>query len=191
MSRKLIGITGKAWVGKDTVADRLRLVHRCEIYSFAEPIRRGLMAMFGFSPLNWQDREWKEAPVPWLGVSPRSLMQTLGTEWGRELVRDDLWLLMAQRHWLSCKTHLVIPDVRFNNEAKWIRDMGGSVLCIQRDVPSVLEHKSEAGIDFELVNEFLVNDRSLTDLYRLVDEYFSRTPGLSDDWLAAAGKVAG
>jgi hypothetical protein len=57
---------------------------------------------------------------------------------------------------------LVIPDVRFPNEAERIRDVGGTLWRVVRDVRPVYGHVSEAGIyDVDLV---LMNDGTRADL---------------------------
>jgi hypothetical protein len=59
----------------------------------------------------------KEAVHPELGVSPRHLMVTLGTEWGRDAVHPDLWV----RIWAASlpeAAHVVAEDVRFPNEVE-------------------------------------------------------------------------
>ena len=78
----LIGITGPAFSGKDTIANHLCLTHgyfTCE--AFADPLRDGLSALFGLFPHHF-DAKHKETVIEWIGKSPRELLQTLGTQWG-------------------------------------------------------------------------------------------------------------
>ena len=73
-------------------------------------------------------------------------MQTLGTEWGRELVHPHLWILLANERLKVLRgagIGMLISDVRFQNEADWIRSEGGIVLEIRRpELEKVQEHKS-------------------------------------------------
>jgi hypothetical protein len=67
---------------------------------------------------------------------------------------------------------VLITDVRFDNEAKAIRDAGGIVIqIVGRDVKITnITHSSEAGVNQSYVNQDIVNDGSLVDLEnRLVD----------------------
>jgi hypothetical protein len=63
----------------------------------------------------------KDTPLERLGgITPRRLMTSLGTDWGRNMIGDDLWLRMAD-YWLQLQrrfsARVVILDVRFENEA--------------------------------------------------------------------------
>ena len=79
----------------------------------------------------------KEAPLDWLDVTPRRLMQTLGTEWGRELIHPELWVWLwerrAREHLRRSAAHiLVVADVRFPNELAVVRRLGGKVAWVDR-----------------------------------------------------------
>lgn len=164
----LIGLTGRAGSGKDTVADYLVQRHGFTKLSFAAPLKAGLNAMFGFTPEQWNDREWKERVIPELGVSPRYLAQTLGTEWGRELVKQDLWpsltMAIAKQY-----EKVVIADVRFENEAAAVSKNGGYVLSILRpDARSVNPHQSELPLNDSSVDAYVANVDSFRRLFEAV-----------------------
>lgn len=165
MSRPtIIGIAGKARSGKDTVANFVVAHLGGYVYSFADPIRR-MIAQLGvdMSDPYWQ--EHKEDIIPALGVSPRHMMQTLGTEWGRELINKDLWVAMARQRLLHSGAGMVIPDVRFDSEAEWIRRAGGIVIHVRRcNVAAVKEHSSESGVTILPEDFVLPNNGSLEDL---------------------------
>jgi len=58
--------------------------------------------------------------------SPRTILQKLGTEWGRR-VWDEVWLAAVRRTVEAEPTRrYVVPDVRFVNEAKYLRDHLGA-----------------------------------------------------------------
>lgn len=170
---KLIGLTGRAGCGKDTVADHLESKRRFRRESFAAPLYAGLAAMTGYSIGYLQNRERKEDSLPHVGRSPRYLLQTLGTEWGRNLVHTDLWLLLAEQRVIRLRDlncDVVITDVRFENEATWLRNMGGELWHIHRPgIKPVRRHTSEAGILPAGVDRGLLNDRTIADLIERVD----------------------
>ena len=153
----LIGLTGPAGSGKDTVGLHLEAEHGFHRHAFAEPIRDMLTALLTAAGIDYAhlfERDLKEQPVPGLGISGRRLMQTLGTEWGRSL-DDDLWVKHAALSlglplhgydWaLAQPVHgrIVITDVRFSNEAAWIERLGGRIVRVCRSVPSIEAHASE------------------------------------------------
>lgn len=166
----LIGITGRARSGKDTVANFIVAAIGGYRYSFADPLR-AMLAPLGvdMSDPYWQAR--KEEPIPALGVSPRRMMQTLGTEWGRQLITPDLWLIMAHQRLLQSGPGMVISDVRFDNEAAWIRKHGGRIIHVIRpDTKAVEAHVSEAGIEVQDTDARLSNSGTLEELQLSVRE---------------------
>jgi hypothetical protein len=172
MSR-LIGIAGRAGSGKDTAGARLVEQHGFRQYAFADPIRAMLGALGAFPAADLIDRDAKEATIDWLGKSPRQMAQTLGTEWGRELVHPQLWVLMAQRRWEAFRSigeSLVITDVRFENEVNWIKDQGGVVIYLDRPgVASVSAHASEQFDLSKVADSVIRNDGTVGDLNDMID----------------------
>lgn len=166
----VIGIAGLARTGKDTVTNFILSQIGGYRYSFADPMRDMLKAIgVDLSDPYWQDR--KEVPIPALGASPRRLMQTLGTEWGRELINPNLWLILAKQRLLSFGPGMIISDVRFENEASWIRDIGGLVIHVIRpSATKIDEHVSEAGVVVNDLDLVILNDGTLEQLYDKVKE---------------------
>ena len=154
--KNLIAFTGNAGCGKSTAAQALCSKRQATRISFADPLRSMLQA-FG---LSWKQLTIdKQHPIGWLdGKTPRQLMQTLGTEWGRHLVHPDLWIRIAQRrieqHRETSSRPLVFDDCRFDNEARTVRAMGGIVVHVRREgVANIAPaHVSEAGVSDSLID---------------------------------------
>lgn len=166
----LIGIAGRARSGKDTVANFIIAAIGGYRYSFADPIR-AMLAPLGVDMNDpyWQAR--KEDVIPAIGVSPRRMMQTLGTEWGRNLINPDLWLVMAHQRLLRNGPGMVISDVRFENEAAWIRKHGGRIIHVIRPEAKAVEaHASEDGIEMLDTDAQLFNSGTLEELQLTVRE---------------------
>lgn len=167
---KLIGISGVINAGKDTVANLL-LAKRTDSlrrYSFATPLKRGACAMFGWEMSDIEDRTFKEAIDPRWGFSPRKAMQLLGTEYGRNLLRDDIWVHAARNfHEDSLQMHrgTMITDTRFENEAEWIRSMADSVIIHvidpTHDYQAPIKHISEQGVSMIGGDIVIYNDKTL------------------------------
>lgn len=163
--------------GKSSVAAILEQHYpRFSRIPFAQPLRlmlRPFLIAAGYSPeeadhlLNTS--AGKSTPLDRIpgNLTPRHLLQTLGTEWGRGLQHPDIWVAI----WMSrarCCTGVIADDVRFNSEALAIRALGGQIWAITRpghSIPQhVLSHASEAGIDPTFIDLVLENDGDLLDL---------------------------
>ncbi|MCP1487967.1 hypothetical protein J3D48_004280 [Pseudomonas fluorescens] len=172
MKPLLIGLAGLARSGKDTAAQHLVNHHGFQAYAFADPLRDGLMHILNLSPCDFEG-EQKEQQLPWLGRSPRQLMQSLGTEWGRNNVHPEFWLLLAAQNLdLLARTHdnargFVVSDIRFENEAEFIRKRGGRVIHLQRHgAQHVNPHISENGIEIQPRDIVITNNGSIDDLQK-------------------------
>lgn len=176
-SPPLIGLTGAAGAGKTSLAMHLEARHGFERFAFADPILAMLLALCNEAGIEsgWAtERIFKEAPMPVLGVSYRRMAQTLGTEWGRQMLGADLWIRVAQQRLDNARLHgapVVVSDVRFPNEADWIRQQGGVIVRLVRSgTLKVAPHQSEdhsAGLAVEYT---LLNNGSLQRLHDNTDD---------------------
>jgi hypothetical protein len=170
---QIIGLCGAAGAGKNTVADMLFDMGYTN-FGFADPVYRAVAAVLGVSEDSLRDRSTKERPIEWLGKSPRELLQTLGTEWGRDTIRDDIWIAIAMRQAAKILEYqkgnggVCLTDVRFANEAEAIKAAGGVVWMVTRSAaclsPEAAMHSSEAGIPGHLIDDVIANGGSLEDL---------------------------
>ena len=168
----LVGLTGRAGSGKDTVADWFVKHHKFKKMSFAQPIKVALSALDMPEPA---DRERKEQPIPGFSFTWREAAQKLGTEWGRSL-DENLWVKLVQKRLHIAMSNVVISDVRFENEAAMIREMGGTILHIQGRQASLGEnaiHVSEAGIELHIEDIVVDNRGSIEELYEQLMELMS------------------
>lgn len=171
----ILGLCGTAGSGKSSVAARLHLEHFYASWAFADPLYAAVAAITGLSVGELQDREMKERVLPWLGASPRRMLQTLGTEWGRNLISDTIWIdATLRRIDASGWDRHVISDVRFANEAEAIVARGGLIVRVERPGSACLNaaaaaHESEAGIPANLVSATLHNGGTIEHLNAAVD----------------------
>lgn len=173
----LIGLAGPAKSGKDTVAAHVAPLFGLERYAFAQPIKRAIQVMFGLTDRH-TDGDLKEVVLPVYGCTPRRLMQTLGTEWGRDTIDSRLWTKIAGCRWEQCKREgssngLLITDVRFDNEAQFIRDNGGIVVHILRPVRETVEaHVSEQSLTIQPQDWTIGNLADVPALLNLAERAF-------------------
>lgn len=200
MSIKIIGLTGRtknwriAGAGKTTVAVEIQRLTGAMVYGLADPIYNMIKAGFGIdgrSP-EWQDRERKIAHIEWLStgicrdISLRYLLDTIGTDWGREKVCRDLWMIVAERFLKPKQSDrlIVIHDVRFKDEAEWLESIGGVLIHVIRpDYESLDENQDHASNQALLPRDgdyFLINTGSVDQLKKsagnLINTIFTRTP---------------
>lgn len=166
----LIGLCGPAGAGKNTVAEFLTGTFMQ--IAFADPLYECVSTITGLPVGKLKDREVKEAVIPWLGKSPRQMLQSMGTEWGRNTIHDEIWIRITMERIkpeLDCGRSVVITDVRFDNEAQAILAAGGEVWRVARPgwrclADEAAAHQSEAGVSDHLVARTIDNSGSLDDL---------------------------
>jgi hypothetical protein len=177
---RIIGLTGRAGAGKDTVATMLSVACCARSLStmqmaFADPIR-WMLASIGVPEQYMSDRELKEQPVPGFNASYRHMAQTLG-DWGRENNGAQFFVQrMAAR--LGRMTEgsvaqrlpdvLIVTDVRFANEAAMLTALGGRIVRVERHAAlAVRDHGSER--QHVSSHHLLQNNGSLDELRTAVD----------------------
>ncbi len=160
----LIGIHGRAGSGKDTVGEILKDDHDFATTSFAFPIKQMVAVMLGVDIDKLEDREWREESLggAYGERSPRHLMQTLGTEWGRRHVDQNIWVELALERVAEEFPRVAITDVRFDNEAGRIRGLGGYVIHVHRSKSDLQErhagHSSEHGLTAPHKSDIHINN---------------------------------
>ena len=166
---KLIGLAGRAGSGKNALADYISATGDYRQDAFAAPIKKGLAQILGISIGRLEELKNSGAIDATLAKSYREMMQTLGTEWGRNIVNSDIWTLLARGRILANNPVVTImTDVRFDNEADLVHQMGGVIVYIDRPIAmcrQVEKHVSEnslskKNIDYTIYN----NTNNLRDL---------------------------
>lgn len=120
---KILGIAGPAGSGKDTLA-RMLLKHlpAAHIESFATPGKEMLRVGLGLSDQQLHG-DLKDVVDSRYSKTPRDLMKSLMHDWGRERVSPQVWL-DAMVATSTATNILITPDVRYENEAAWVREHG-------------------------------------------------------------------
>jgi hypothetical protein len=165
----IIGFAGKAKSGKDTAGKYLVDEYQFAHYYFAKPLKEGAKAMFNLTDEQIKNKE--KAVEPW-GRSPRQLYQLLGTDIART-IDVNVWVKNAQMFVKSVPGRsVVITDVRFSNEAHWIRSQGGIVVFLESKTRGIYEHgghSSENGLTGEDVDAYIENDGTINALYEKLE----------------------
>lgn len=176
-----IGIHGIQSSGKDTICAMIKELYPdiTEQWPFAEPVKEAAATFLGITVE--QVEQWKNDSSVRIQVienrstvqqeihsdlTMRHVLRLIGHE-GRRIFGEDIWLDLnigheaRNFHWDRI---IVITDVRYNNEAERIRDMGGFVVHVNRPDVERANHGSEAGIREELIDYTINNDKGLEEL---------------------------
>ena len=180
----IIGLSGFKGSGKDTVAAYLMKEHEFERKAFADPLKESVAALFDI-PFSEVDKLKNSDSAVTLdidnryhSVSFRQFLQRYGTESHRGVFGEDFWLeytLPSNGSYYGRK--IVVTDVRFENEATRIKELGGQIWFINRttDRSSFDPHASE-NLDFS-TDLMVPNDGTLDDLYANIEEALSVVTG--------------
>ena len=160
----IIGVSGSgAGSGKDTFADYLmdKMEQQSKTavkYSFAYPLKEIAKFVFGFTDEEVYDPIKKEETDERVyGMTRRKAMQLLGTESFRDIFASNIWIDVARRMLREMgegTDSAIIPDVRFQNEASFIK-LNGILIYVDSDSRQGYEktqesqHASEKGFDEE------------------------------------------
>lgn len=175
MDRMLIGLSGYGGSGKDAVADLLVSEFGFTRRAFADPMRDALYRLNPLVPgpgmhderLTWlvDTFGWDSAKRQFPEV--RRLLQVFGVECGRDLHGPDCWADLILNNLPA--GNIVISDVRFPNEARRIKSMGGQIWRIARPgTGPVNDHGSDSALDGWKWDHIIWNGRGLTELRDLV-----------------------
>jgi len=192
---KIIGISGKAYTGKDTIADYLVQAHQFRKLAFGDRIKDIISLLYSqrLAGLEFHGETAKEMPIPGMRGSMRELMQTLG-QWARRF-DDGVWIEPVKREmarFLRCTgvqawpAGFVICDVRLEHEAHWIRSMGGVIWHVTRkDAPAARVDETEKGtLLYPEKDEWIENDQSQQDLPMKIDQLLAGAREATDYWQA-------
>ncbi len=171
---KLIGLTGLAKSGKDTIAALLFHYHDFTPMAFAGPLKEAAEAAFGLPSFYFHDQDLKEQVLSYWGMTPREILQKMGTEAMQPVFGKDFWV----RRWiagyaaLKDTDNVVVSDVRFQAEADAVRGLGGTIIHVKRQgaglCGDLAEHSSEAGVMYADGDVVLENNGTIEDLKKVL-----------------------
>lgn len=184
-----IGITGRAGAGKDTaaaiMADYLaHRIKRCsvDVLPLALRLKQAVKSLFMISTYQMENRSHKEAVLENYDLAPRQLLQKLGsairTEFGEDIFTKLVDIAVSAEQTLSPIGIIIVPDIRYQNEAKWLLSKPNSMLVVITrggdEAGTKFAHASEDGIDLmDLMSPDKIyhvdNNGSLQDFEYLVE----------------------
>jgi adenosyl cobinamide kinase/adenosyl cobinamide phosphate guanylyltransferase len=168
----IIGLSGYARSGKDTVAQYLVENYGYERIAFADPIKNLLLEM---NPILYnggrlsslvRDYGWDVAKA---NSEVRRLLQSLGLG-ARTVLNEDIWVSNAMLNMMDITKNYVVTDVRFKNEAEMIKSLYGEVWRVKRiGVDAVNSHVSESELDGWKFDQIIANAGTIDELQFLIN----------------------
>ena len=165
---------------------------------FADKLKDGVATIFGWDRAMLEgdtneSREWREQVDQWWAkrldmpnLTPRWVLQNLGTNVLRKEFHDDIWIASVERSLIDLKGNYVISDLRFPNEIKMLKNQNSKIWWIQRgDLPvwyntayrdknqMLLKYPSIHESEYAWINQskytVIINNSSLEELHAQVD----------------------
>lgn len=192
MKKKIIGLSGKIGSGKDTFAELLaeQLYGKVERHALADKLRLITEIISGIRMTTTHEankpfcneirnytQDQKNIVIKKFGKTIGEILQLVGTDLFRDNYDTDIWVKSFFNEELYDKLNdgkiIVVPDVRFVNEADYILQEGGCLIRLEGDPMGVrenslrdLNHISETNLDdYTNFNKVIYNNKK--DIQRL------------------------
>lgn len=167
---KLIAIHGRARSGKDTLA-KLLMKHEPFIrMAFADPLKQAVAGLFNI-PQSTAFSDDKNQMLDYWGLTLRDVLQRFGTEAMRGTFGQQFWIerwLCEYNGYKVKDANVVITDCRFENEAQAVKQMGGYVVQLSRDVEGLQgvesQHISERRLPKQFIDFYIDNNSGFFEL---------------------------
>lgn len=190
----IIGISGKAGSGKDTVAKMLEVLYAnpdisyedfankryknfadIQIVHFADSLKETAQVLFRIGEWETNTQEGKKTTINWIGKTVRELLQGIG-QGLRDAIDPNLWvkILFANTEGWS---NYIIADVRYPNEVYAIKKRNGVLIRIDRKGAGAGNHSSETALDnYKEWDVHIENNGSIEDLFEAMKIFIKNYP---------------
>lgn len=186
MTATLIALGGYLRSGKDEVAGVLEEEYGFVRIGFSNALHEAMLAIdpwlhvgeghalaHGWTP-GWQQYSDLVEAVGYVEAKTapevRRLLQALGTEFGRNMVGENIWsditAATIDRH-LKAGRSVALTGVRFPNELQMVHSFAGTAIWVDRPgfEPSATAHASETSVGADDFDKVIRNDGSLAQLH--------------------------
>lgn len=136
-----------------------------KLYHFADYLKHICVELFDLSPKQVYGTDTdKNTDTPY-GMTAREFLQYFGTNVMRK-IKDTVWVDYTIKTIKSEKSSLaIIPDVRFPNEVRAIKDAGGIVIRLRRDIHNS-QHECEKALDKDVFDwskfDYIIDNNDIT-----------------------------
>jgi hypothetical protein len=182
----IIGLVGNLGVGKDYITENIIIPYfgkeKCQIISMADSLKVELMVHMSIDFDRLYIKKDKDS---------RKLLQVYGTDIMRRKHGYDIWIKYVDAwvkvHKSRGKEIIIIPDIRFQDEADYIKNNNGLLLKIEakdrsnekineENLKNEVKHKSETSISV-IMCDFIINNSKENkenvkdDIYKVLLQY--------------------
>jgi hypothetical protein len=176
---RIIGITGRKFSGKDTLGNFFVKEKGYQKIAYADALKDAVKSIFDFDDEQLNGSK-KEVIDEFWNKTPRQILQFVGTDLFRNHTYEimpnigkDIWCQVVKRKILNKLNEnpnikFVITDARFHNEVNVVRELGGTVIKLNRNTGHTDNHESEALIDELYCDYQYENNGSREELYQMV-----------------------
>ena len=185
--RIIIGMGGRKESGKDTVADFLVEEHGYTKHEMSSVLHDIFMVMDPWVSVREDEAEISEfirpgfmrystlcATIGYVEAKRfrevRRLLQALGTDVGRNMISEDVWVDVMRHKITNTEGNFVFTGVRYHNERALLRELGGTAVWVNRPgLPEGDTHTSETSLGQEDFDMVLDNTADLAHLRKVAD----------------------
>jgi len=183
----IIGLHGHIGSGKDTIADYLVSHYNFRKISFAEPLKRivSIITGWSFEYLNGQTEEYRvlrETVVhPIFKKTGRQLLQEIGTDVFRNHFDENIWInimenslqtIISQSQ--SPPQNIVVTDCRFENEVEVLKKFKNNYFIMVHRPPFDEPNRHVSEKKLNIKDAFhVINNGTLDELYSKIDYFIS------------------
>lgn len=177
----IIAFTGLKTSGKNTCTSYIANKYGFKEYAFAQPIKEACSLLFGWSLDHIENHKEEVDPV-W-GISPRKVLQWMGTEAFQyslpafsegfmNTVGRNFWVKKFEQEYLKNKDiSYLISDFRFKHEKEALKKYNAITIKVIRDSVKANDlHESEKYIQDMECDYIIYNNSTLQKLYDDIDK---------------------
>lgn len=179
---QIVGFMGPQGAGKSALVTALADTFEpgeALIDHFAAPIKEMVGRLFPDYPIAQMNKSHR--PIEFGGKSIREIYQLLGTEWGRKMICQDIWVRFMESRisWISdmadLPEFLFIDDVRFYNEIDWIRAEGGYIISVPAwDALKIDNDQHESEVEWRLAApDYTIYSKTLAERVKEMRKFFN------------------
>lgn len=172
----IIALHGFPRSGKDVICSYILSKLPLLRYGPSVQVKKATAVMFDIPEEYLYDDKMKDEYNYFWELSYRQMAQLVGNECSRKIFGPDFWMKhvdkFLQDRLPEDKQGIILADVRYPNEAEWVKSNNGILIYVtrkNRPIASNESHEAEKGLDPKLADIIIENDGTFEELYEKID----------------------